>query len=64
MTNSAWSANAIGAMAAAKVCYEQIPDSYGGKSHLGLTISALDHLVARVAALHDRLESLPRRNHG
>lgn len=54
---------AVSAMAAAKACYQQIPDSYDGKGHLGLTIAGLDHLVARVVTLHDRMEDLSRRPH-
>lgn len=64
MNNDMWGAGAIGAMAAAKACYAQIPDQYDGKSHLGLSIAALDQLVARVITLHDRLDCLPGVRHG
>lgn len=64
MYNDVWGAGAIGAMAAAKACYEQIPDQYDGKGHLGLSIAALDQLVARVITLHDRLDHLPGAHHG
>lgn len=59
-----WGNHAVSAMNAARSCYQQIPDTYRGKSHLGLSIEGLDHLVARVVALHDRLEDLSRSSHG